>query len=253
MRKKLLTIILMLLPVIGWGQAKIYTKKARMEDFQVKTTKVVLPGESLLALRVKDEIQSRWHVSPFEFCTPEEYQGMSNDSGHYFLLMGSADGVVFLSLRKGGKEEDADRFKRPFEVVSIPIAAEGMSSGQEIGFMGAFVDLIQRVALDAMESDIIGYNGLIQYNFKKMEGKRILLSPSAADSAMFAEEENSLAGIVVSPASPGKDRWFYRMLISCDTHELFFYERQRFTEGTVAAFSEKNVSQFEKRHGIVTR
>ena len=75
MRKflKILTALLLLsISADALAQGRLYTRKAKLEDFPTRTTKVVTSSGSLLDLAFKEEVATRWRISPFEFCTPEE-------------------------------------------------------------------------------------------------------------------------------------------------------------------------------------
>ena len=85
--KKLLTILaVVLIPVIAGAQAQINTKKVKISDFTEKVTKVVLTGNDFFDLSLQDEVKARWRVSPYEFCTWEEFMNDRNSSDYYFSL-----------------------------------------------------------------------------------------------------------------------------------------------------------------------
>ncbi len=252
MKKIALIVLLAVLPVIAWGQGRVYTKKARMEDFPNRTTKVVVSGESLLALTLREEIISRWRISPFEFCTPEEYATLKDNSNFYFINLVVDEGVAFLSLARGG-QESSDMLHRPFEVVRIPFAADGASTGQEFSFLGAIIDVMQHFTEDAMSSDIIGYASLSSYSEGNLKDKTVYLSPVDADNAMTAGTPDAVCGLIVTPVTMTKKSMSYRMLISADTHELYYFDQQHFKQAGDRYFSEAEAKSFEKRNGTVVR
>ena len=51
------------------AQGTVTTRSHRLADFTDKVTKIVLPGNELLDGALREEIVTRWSVSPFEFCT----------------------------------------------------------------------------------------------------------------------------------------------------------------------------------------
>ena len=65
-----------LVPVLAWGQAQINTKKVKIGDFTQKITKIVLSGNEFIDTVFKDEVTARWRISPYEFCTLEEFNNM---------------------------------------------------------------------------------------------------------------------------------------------------------------------------------
>lgn len=242
---------LMSAPVICSAQAKIYTRKARLEDFTSRTTKVVAGGMSPMAIDIQNEIRSRWHVSPYEICTTEDYEAGKSDNGLYFLSLIQEEGVMFLSLSKGGREDAADMKARPFEVVRIPVSGSDGSTIDGFAFTGAFVDMVQRFAQDAMESDLIGYAGLKSTGSRKLNGKTVVLEPEKAQKAMMEGCPATLAGIVIAPSFVSFKTKCYKMLIDCESHELFWYSESPYLSPSDATFSDKDIKTITKRHGVI--
>jgi hypothetical protein len=58
----------------------------KISDFPQKVTKVVLHGNEFYDAILKEEIALRWRVSPYEFCTMEEFEALKTDSRYYFLI-----------------------------------------------------------------------------------------------------------------------------------------------------------------------
>ena len=247
----LLLLLALLLPCAAFAQGKVYTRKIKLEDFPVSTTKVVLEGESFLAITVREEVMCRWRVSPFEFCTLEEYESLKTDCRFYFLRITREDGLAFLTLEKGGREDDPEQMRRPFSVLSLPVAADGRTSGHEFAFMGAFIDVLQHFTEDAMDSDAIGYTGLAAYSGTKLDGKDVFLTPSAADGVMIHSRPNAVAGVVVTPQSPGRGLDCYKLLIGADDHVLYHFSRERYSRESDGTFTDKDVKSFSKLHGNV--
>ena len=110
MKRLFIIIIGIIIPVLASAQAQIDTKKVKISDFTQKVTKVVLHGNDFYDAILKEEIALRWRVSPYEFCTLEEFEDLKTDSRYYFLIttLGqfrkeTAPGLQFLSLVKGGR------------------------------------------------------------------------------------------------------------------------------------------------------
>ncbi len=236
------------------GQGRQYTRKARLEDFPTRTTKVVIGGMSFLDLAFREEISIRWRISPYEFCTPDDYEALKSDSAFYFLRIASDRGVAFLILTKGGREDDADNLRKPFEVIRIPIASVGDPSGKELMFMGAFIDIMQAFVEDAMVSDNAAYSGLKWYNSRKLNGKSIYVNDvDAVDSLYLAGERDALLGITVAPTAISSGSRCYKMLVSADSHELYYYSSRRYGGSKDTEFTDKEIRQFNKRNGAVAR
>ena len=231
----LLLICMVLLPCLCLGQAKIYTKKVKLSDFPTKTTKIVLTGNDLLDSPLKEEIARRWRISPYEFCTPEEYDGIKKSTDYYFIRMVDINGVTSLSLYKEG-----------LEVINLPYCTAGDPSGREILFMPAFIDILQTYVMDSINSDMTGYLGLNNYskNMLRSGGFRVYVSKDDlatsvnpkweqkdifvvdeddADDIFLDEKENALVSYCVKPAPGGKKRKCYVFLIDAQSHKLYFY------------------------------
>ena len=63
-----------MLPVLAGAQAQINTKKVQIGDFTQKVTKIVLNGNPFYDASLKEEIAARWRISPYEFCTLDEFE-----------------------------------------------------------------------------------------------------------------------------------------------------------------------------------
>ena len=252
--------LLMLIPCLCIAEGRVFTRKVRLSDFTTRTTKVVLGGTGILDAALRSEVTSRWHLSPYEFCTVAEYEALKGRADYYFLPLmsdapkGEAGGVLFLSQIKGGKEKNPDSLDRTFEVVRIPITATEFSSGREFIYLGAFLEILQEYVEDAMEADTKGYAGLSGYSTRIARGqrKRVWISGDdmgfeltdaqrdrfLGDNLVIAGEDivdrvfrngtrDALVSVVVCPVSARKGDWCYKMLISADTHQLYYYQRHR--------------------------
>ncbi|MBQ5582412.1 MAG: hypothetical protein IIU68_03565 [Bacteroidales bacterium] len=237
----------------AFPQGKVYTRKAKLEDFPISTTKVVIDGNSFLGIALREEIALRWRISPYEHCTPQEYDQLKTNHSYYFINLIEEEGIAFLVLTKGGKEEDSDQFKRPFEVVRVPFASVGDPSGRELIFMGAFVDILQIFVEDAMLADQVAYSGLKHYNSTKLSHKVIYLDPEKADEQYLNNTPGTLVGICISPTEISKRSYCYKMLITADSHELYYYKKFKYRGSKDAAFTDSEIKQFINRDGIIAQ
>lgn len=250
------------------AQATIHTKKVKISDFTTKTTKVVI-GDGLTDSALREEVSSRWRISPYEFCTMEEYQALKENSGYYFLFIGSStdreySGIKVLTLTKGGVKSSDDPSKVAVEVACLPVCASAMPSGREAVMMPALVDIIQDFARKAMGSDFKGYAGMDIYgrNVRRSGHKSLVfseddLSPSLdkslmdSDTRIVSEDEadsifsegtyNTLISYVVSPYEPRKGDSSYQMLIDCETHQLYYFKRHKISSSRWAGFDDKDM------------
>lgn len=252
-KKLFISFLLTLSSLAVLAQGQMYTRKVKLEDFPVRTTKVVIGGSSFLDMRFKEEMNARWRISAFEFCTPQDHEQLKHDNSYYFINIAADEGVAFLILTKGGREDDENNLKKPFEVVRIPIASIDNPSGKELLFMGAFIDILQTFVEDAMASDQAAYAGLKHYNSRKLTGKRVYVNPDDVDRLYASAEPNAVLGISIAPVSISFKSHCYKMLISADTHEIYYFHKSRYKGYNDAVFSEKEIKQFDKRNGIIPR
>ena len=256
------------------AQAQIKTRKNRISDFTTKTTKVVLRGEDVLSSAIVSEITSRWRISPYEFCSLEEYEKQKSSSDYYFLTLTGGrtpkegdSGILALSLVKGGSEQNPDPAKESLTLVTFPLASDGNSSGRELVLLPAAIDIIQEFTSRAMLSDKDAYSSLTAYsaNFAKNEVSRIVFTPEdvagvspeilsgsvsaseEADDIFESHEEGTLVGFIVAPSSPVSGQFCYKMLIDAGTHELCWFKRERIKENGTPAFTGSEIKSLGKR------
>lgn len=261
MKRLFIIIIGIIIPVLASAQAQIDTKKVKISDFTQKVTKVVLHGNDFYDAILKEEIALRWRVSPYEFCTLEEFEDLKTDSRYYFLIttLGqfrkeTAPGLQFLSLVKGGKGARKG-VGEMLEVISLPYASAEYPSGRELVFLPALLDIIQAHTLKSMESDIDGYMGMSRYtkNMQNAQDLKIVFSEDeinsevdsetrSADERFIITDEDSadkyfmdntprtLVSYMVAPTEPMNGSYCYKLLINAETHEIYFFRRHRITE-----------------------
>lgn len=58
------------------------------EIFGAKTTKVVLSDEGIIDAYIRDAVKKEWKISPYEFCSPQEYEKIKEDTTYFFFLSG---------------------------------------------------------------------------------------------------------------------------------------------------------------------
>lgn len=269
MKKIIISLISLMLPLLAGAQAQINTKKVKIGDFTEKITKVVLNGNTFYDLSLKDEVASRWRISPYEFCTLEEFETLKGNNSYYFLVTAqgqfrkeTAPGLQFLSLVKGGKgsEKGIDDM---LEVVSIPFASAEYPSGRELVFLPSLLDIIQSFVLEAMENDIDAYGGLAnqtanisksgdmkivfseddicdsvtdEYIYAKFDENMIVTDEDEADRHMTDNAGETLVSYVVAPSEPVNGSYCYKMLIEASTHKLYYYKRHRISKKAGSGF-----------------
>lgn len=239
----------------AFAQAQIDTKKVKIGDFTQKVTKVVLTGSALFDGVLQDEVAARWRVSPYEFCSLEEFNSLKNSDKYYFLLTTKGQfkketepSLQFLTLVKGGNQASKG-IDEMLEIVSLPIASAEDPSGRELVFLPVFLNIIQKYTVDSMDKDYSAYAGLGNYTSRisKSEGMNIVFSEDDLDATVTENElagfvvtdedsadkfvmdntPNTLVSYVAASSNPVNGSFCYKMLVNAETYELYFYRKHR--------------------------
>ncbi len=240
----LAVLVTMFLPFCAMAEnGKFYTRRVLLEDFPAKVTKIVLSGDSMVDAVLREEVKLRWDLSPYEFCTVDEYESLKENGNYYFMHFVKAEGIIFLSLDKGGRKEDPDIKKQSFEVLAIPVSTAEATTMENLTYMPAFISIFQDFVNMAMVSDGKAYSGLSYYNTKDMFGKTVSIDADKAAEYFSEGRQGMLAGILVKPA-PGAGQFCYKMLISCDSQELFYFKKSRINAGSEADWTKGEIKRF---------
>ena len=282
MKRLMITIAAVLIPLLAGAQAQINTKKIKIADFTEKPTKVVLTGNQFYDLALREEIAAGWTLSSYEFCTMAEFENLKTSDSYYFLITTDgkfkdekAPGITFLSLIKGGADA-SEGISTMLEIVSLPIASAENPSGREFVFMPAFIDIIQDYTEAAMGRDINGYIGLSSNteSFKKNPNLQLVfaecdLAPEAdrafcdinfdsdmsvvdvddADSKMEKSTPETVVSFVVAPENPVKGSYCYKMLIHPESHKLYYFRKHKISKKYGAGFLQEDILRINKQRG----
>lgn len=264
MKRILLLMIMTAMPLIMSAQAQIVTKDAKIEDFQEKTTKIVLTGNEFFDSALSEEIRTRWNISPYEFCTLEDFNSLKESSDYYFLMCVKSrfrkepePGIQMLTLIKGGEKADKGLGKM-LELVSIPLCSARYPSGREMIFLPALIDIMQEQVIHVLSSSISAYSSLSEASGNMSDARDmsivfseddlsdevteemlsqyfhdgiILSDETGADDLMLGNMENNLVSYTVTPFEPTAGSSFcYKMLIDAGTHELYYFKKHRITK-----------------------
>lgn len=276
MKKTFAIILAALLPALAWGQAQINTKKMKIADFTQKITKVVLTGNEFFDMALQNEITMGWRISPYEFCTMEEFEEYRTSDDFYFLV--SVDGkfrkdniptISYLTLVKGGQGAEGG-IDKMLEVVSMPVASAQSPSGREFVFLPALLEIIQNYTLASMENDVNAYGGLgtitqkiekgsgfmavfteedicpSVYDMEKVEfseDELFITDENKADSYMLDRADNTLVGYVVAPSEPMPGATYYKMLINARTYQLYYFAQDKVSRKEGAGFMPADIKK----------
>ena len=261
--KRTLTII----PADLFGQAQIYTRKEKLKDITTKTVKVVMTGDEILDEALKQSVTSTWTMSPFEFCTQEEFNKIKSDSKFYFLIVvkgqqrkESEPGIDLLTMVKGGEGSDKS-INDMLEVVTFPLRSAVDPSGREFVLLPAFLSIMQEHAQGLTSSEVKAYSTVGATDSKKLRMKQIYFyeedfSPTldekvveSMDEDIFVKDDeqevddiftngtfNAVVSYVVAPTEPVNGSVCYKMLIGADDHKLYWYKKHRISARQGAGF-----------------
>ena len=250
----------LLLTTDALGQAQITTRREKLKDFTSKTTKVVLTGDEFLDEAVKESVAATWTVSPYEFCSNEEFQNLKGNADFYFLMVvkgqfrrESEPGIDMLTLVKGGEGADKS-INDMFEVVSFPLRSTEDPSGREFVLLPAFLKIIQEHTTSLTDTEMKAYSNIGAKDSKKLRIKRIFFwaedfapqvdeqtKRSLDEDILIKEDEdevdeifsegtfNTVVSYVVAPSEPVNGSICYKMLIGSDNHELYYFKKHKIT------------------------
>ena len=276
MKKFLILITAVMLPILASGQAQITTKKAKIADFPNKVTKVVLPGNAFYDGAFQEVISSRWRVSPFEFCSLSEFDKLKGSDQYYFMMLTQGQfknenepGLQFITLIKGGADA-AKGIDSMLEVVTVPFAAADFPSGRELIYLPALIDIIQNYTMSSIEKDFSNLGGLSAYatNLTKANKMEIVFAEddlsneiTDADKAAMAEKNisitdseevdaladgkgsNTLVSYTVAPEEPVAGSFCYKMLIDTNTHELYYFRKHKISKKLSKGFLSEDIKR----------
>jgi hypothetical protein len=282
MKKLLILMTAALIPLIAGAQAQVNTKKIKIADFPQKVTKIVLTGNDFYDLALRDEIAAGWTLSPYEFCTVDEFNTLKHNDNYYFLITADGKfkkenepGLTFITLVKGGKGA-SHGIDKMLEIVSIPIASAENPSGREFVFMPAFIDIIQDYTSAAMSKDINGYLGLGSNTESLMNAQNMEIVFAECDLAsdvdrafrdlnfdsdMIVDDEDNtdrmmesgrpetIVSYVVAPEDPMAGSYCYKMLIHPESHKLYYFRKHKISKKFGPGFLQEDILRINKQRG----
>lgn len=280
MKRAFITIILAFIAVTTlstdvFGQAQIYTRKEKLKDITAKTLKVVMTGEDAMDESLKQSVAMAWTMSPYEFCSNEEFGKIKGSDKYYFLLVvkgqqrkESEPGIDLLTIVKGGAGADKS-IDDMLEVVSFPLRAAVDPSGREFTLLPAFLAIMQDHAKNLIESEVKAYSALGAKDSKKLRMKQIYFNEDdfapqvdeklieSLDEDVFIKDEedvddvfsngvfNAVVSYVVAPSEPVSGSVCYKMLIGADDHRLYWYKKHTISPRLGAGFLESDLKSIK--------
>lgn len=271
MRRIILTLTMLVLGTAAFAQAQITTKKEKVSDFMVRTMKVALTGNDFIDIPFKEAVKNTWTLSPFEFCTIDDFKKMMNREDLYFLVPVKArykteatPGTMMLTLYKG--RAGAKDMRKLVEVVSIPFCSADSPSGRETAMMPGIMDILQDYITKSLsgrfspisscvrkkpsgckvhfaESEV--YEGISPDILDKLRSKGAMIDrDEVADSIFIEGEAGTAVSYLISPAFPEKGSVCWKMIINSRTHELHYLKKE-VLKGEECGFSKGEISKFK--------
>ena len=259
------------------GQGRIYTRKARLADFQTKTTKVVLSGDNLLDIALREEVRRRWRISPFEFCDTEYFEANKGESSYYFLYLSQDNsGMAYLTLLKGGNNDSFRSLDGKLEVVRIPFSPVEITSGREFVYLSALLDIVQVFVEESLTNSASNILGLSYYNgnLSRARKKKIYIARDdleisvpgrdsvdvlasgicavddfTADSLFTVGAPDALVAFSIAPASPSKRARCYNFIVAADTNDLYYFQSHPYRKNGQRGFSKREIKSIRREHG----
>lgn len=223
---KYLLLGLIILPIAAFGQGTVYTKTMRLADFPQKTTKIVLSGIPAVDALLKEEITSRWRISPYEFCDEAEYKETVHQNLYYFLHFASDADFTYMLLTKGGPNS-GNPLITFMDVVSIPVFSAGEPKHEELVFLPAFIDLVQEYLQKAMVSETHSYGSIKSIKHRIPKGTKVCKDAEEGRRLFIAEAKDTIVPILIWPAETGRRKYYYKLQVSTDNHLLYEFKRKR--------------------------
>lgn len=281
MKKFLILLVSALIPVLASAQAQINTKKMKIADFPQKVTKVVLPGNTFYDSAFQEDIAASWRVSPYEFCTLDEFETLKKDGKYYFLILTQGQfkkekepGLQFLTLVKGGAEA-AEGIDHMLEVATVPFAAADSPSGREITYLPALIDIIQNYAIASIEKDFSNLGGLsnfatstskaaekniifaeedlsseISEEVRECFGSSITISDSdEVEDAMLESAPETIVSYAIAPSDAIPGSFCYKLLIDTYNHELYYFRKHKLSKKVGPGFLLEDIKRITGPRG----
>ncbi len=201
-------VLAMTCSVAAAGQAKVYTRGFRLEGFSNAIVKVIPSGNAMFDMAFKTAVTECWTLSPWEMCEVDDFTRARTEADSYVLSVVTTGGLVFLSLDKGGKADDPNKLKRPFNIAALPLCTLESFGFGDFSRLPAWLDILQDYVAAAMENERIAYSGLKYRNTAKLP------------------ERYSVA--TYTPEHPAKGDFSYTIWYDEDTHALYRYEKHRY-------------------------
>lgn len=250
-------------------------------DIPARMTKVVIAGDnSMTDLLFRNAVEESWDISPFEFCSYEEFERIKTDTNYYFLMRidkmhrkdNGTPAMEYISYMKGNEKAGKDMEGMP-ELIALPLFPEDDGSDRIFSYLPAYMHIMQnyiqkivdgkiypskngklhvgipdrsRVASILFSNEDMAYNPPMQEFERMFRGKARFVLQDQIDNALENAASRTLVSLIVAPGSDSKGAFCYKMLISADSYELFYFKRHRITEKKGPGFLKQDLRDISK-------
>ena len=249
-------------------------------DIPARMTKVVTAGDnSMTDLLFMDAVREGWNISPFEFCTYEEFDRIKTDTSYYFLIRAdkmhrksSDPSIEFICFLKGN-EKAGDNLAAMPELIALPLFAADGYDDRVFTYLPAYMNIIQNYIQDIVDGKIYppgngrislkipdkSRNSTILFNkddmdyspymqeFERMfRGRAQVVPQEKIDAALKDAAPRTLVSLTVAPSDNRKGSYCYKMLISADTYGLYYYKRHRISPRKGPGFLKSDLKRISR-------
>ena len=266
---------------------KVSSRKIYVGNIPNKVTKVVLAKDnSLPDLIFKNAVEKGWYLSPFEYCSYQEFEQIKCDTNFYFLLridkMGKKDedpSMEFVTYVKGGPsaQEGIDKMT---ELIALPIYPGEDNQGRIFSYLPTYMNNIQeyleQIAYgfvipsfnkdpycypleEAVDKEILFVKEDVLYELsdeqldQMFHGRARYATQDEIDKAIREERPNTLVSLVVAPVEAVKGSYCYKLLISTDTYRLYVYRKHKINSRLKAGFMKEDMRRISTPYTFIEK
>jgi hypothetical protein len=242
------------------AQVKLFGKVEDLTDFSNKKLMVVLENGSLIDATIRGAIEKEWIISKYEFCSTDDFEKLKNDDSYYFLVRVNGifkkekePALEFISLLKGGPKEIKNISQMP-DIITLPLQPINDGSGYILPYIDSYVKLIQDHVIRIQRNKIAARVGISWYSNRldEVRAENVLfgendisneLKPNDVvfllnnygkvvdedeiQKAIENKASKTLVSICIAPNISQSGSYCYKMLLSTDTNELYYYRKQK--------------------------
>lgn len=272
MMKRITTALIGLtLCIAAFGQAQILTRKEKLSDFMTKTIKVVLTDNPIVDQSLKDAVKNTWTISPYEYCSVDDFNNLRNDERFYFMIIlrtvtpDGTPGVSSLNILKG--TQGAKNINSMLWVTELAVTPSGAPNGREPALMPAAVAIIQSYIERSLagrftpignsvkglaaakgkfiivdEEDLVG---TLNNADRQALAERIGILPAGeADEIFMDGEADTAVAFIVAPNEPVKGATYWKIVIDSRTYEMYLYKKCRVKNEASVGFTKSDLKKF---------